>query len=68
MPETPATSPGIDRAAQRRAARCAENRAGNPRALAHLYEALIHEHVVLAAASSPTDATLSRPQLHDFID
>jgi AcrR family transcriptional regulator len=43
-------------------------RAGNPRAIAHLYEVLIHEHVVLTAASIPTAATLSRPELHDFID
>jgi AcrR family transcriptional regulator len=43
-------------------------RPGNPQGLAHVYEVLIHEHVVLAAADSPPVANLTRSELHDFID
>lgn len=42
-------------------------RAGNPHALAHLYQVLTHEHVVLASGRS-AGATLSRAELHDFVD
>ena len=43
-------------------------RPGNSRALAHLYEVIVHEHVVLAAADSPQAANLTRAELHDFVD
>ncbi len=43
-------------------------RAGDPRAIAHLYEVIVHEHVILAAAADPHAANLSRSELHDFID
>ncbi|GAA4741194.1 hypothetical protein GCM10023350_27200 [Nocardioides endophyticus] len=45
-----------------------EIRVGDPRALAHLYEVIVHEHVILAAADDPHAANLTRSELHDFID
>lgn len=45
-----------------------EIRAGDPRAMAHLYEVIVHEHVILAAAADPHAANLSRAELHDFVD
>jgi len=43
-------------------------RPGDPRAMAHLYEVIVHEHVILAAADNPHAANLSRSDLHDFVD
>ena len=43
-------------------------RPGDPRAMAHLYEVIVHEHVILADADNPHAANLSRSDLHDFVD
>lgn len=45
-----------------------EIRGGDPRAIAHLYEVIVHEHVILAAAEDPHAANLTRSELHDFVD
>ena len=46
-----------------------EIRGGDPRAIAHLYEVIVHEHVILAAADDPHAANLTRSEvLHDFVD
>jgi AcrR family transcriptional regulator len=45
-----------------------EIRPGDPRAIAHLYEVIVHEHVILAAAEDPHAANLTRSELHAFLD
>jgi AcrR family transcriptional regulator len=45
-----------------------EIRAGDPRALAHFYEVLINEHVLLATSAEADVEAMTPAQFHDLVD
>jgi len=67
-------SPGFDQAMTLLAAIVAEGqetgeiRAGNPRALAHLYSVLVNEFILLGDANDDSTVSLTSTQFHDLVD